>query len=58
MSDFKVGDTVRQKGSPNQAPVMTINYYSPEDVRCTYWQQKEQLFITVKFHPAEPEKAI
>lgn len=57
MNVFKIGDVVRHKASTNQVPLLTVSYYSEDDVRCTYFQFKEQVFLTVKFHPDELEKA-
>lgn len=57
MNELKIGDVVRHKGSNSQMPLMTISYVSSDDVRCTYWQPKEQMFVSVKFHPAELEQA-
>lgn len=56
MSEFKIGDTVRQKGSSNLAPVMTVSYYSKDDVRCTYWQHIGQVFLTASFKPEELDR--
>jgi hypothetical protein len=56
MKELKIGDIVRQKILNNNAPFMTINYISDDGVRCTYWQPKEQVFVSVNFHPAELEK--
>lgn len=49
MNEFKIGDVVVLKSSPEEPKMTVREFLIGENVLCTYYNSKEQMFVTPTF---------